>query len=110
MEDYPGWYGMSDLAVVREIGERVKQYRLNRNYTQGFVAKKAGIHRSTLSAFENGTSSSVLTLVQILRALEALDSLDGFLPDPGPSPLQMAELEGKERQRASGGKDDDDTL
>ena len=101
MDEFKGWFGMSDAAVLREIGERVKQYRLNLNLTQQMIADRAGIHRSTLSAFENGTSASLLTFVQVMRALDALDSLDYFLPNPGPSPLQMAELEGRERKRAS---------
>lgn len=93
---------MSDPAIVREIGARVRRIRLNRNLTQQQVAEAAGIHRTTLSSFENGTASNTLTLVQVLRALGELDVLHSFLPDPGPSPLQMAKLEGKERKRASG--------
>ena len=43
----------------------------------------------------------MLTLIQILRALEALDGLDSFLPDPGISPLQLAGMKGRERKRAN---------
>jgi hypothetical protein len=42
------------------------------------------------------------TLLGVLRALGRLENLDAFLPDPGPSPIQLAKLQGKERQRASG--------
>jgi hypothetical protein len=48
-----------------------------------------------------GNPFEILTLIQILRALNALDEIDSFLPDPGISPLQLAMMRGKERQRAS---------
>lgn len=96
------WYTQTDHAIVREIGRRIKQYRLNQNLTQKEVADLAGIHRTTLSALENGTASTLITLVQVLRALGEMDLFEGFLPDPGPSPIQMAKLQGKARQRASG--------
>jgi hypothetical protein len=41
------------------------------------------------------------TLVKLLRALDRLESLDAFLPAPGLSPLQLLELRGKQRRRAS---------
>ena len=41
-------------------------------------------------------------LVQVLRALGSIQELDKFLPDSGPSPIQIAKLKGRERQRASG--------
>lgn len=41
------------------------------------------------------------TLLSVLRALGRLENLDAFLPDPGMSPIQLAKLKGRERQRAS---------
>ncbi len=94
-------YGMSDKAILAEIGVRLKRRRLNRNLTQQEVAEQAGLTRMTVGEFERGASSSMLTLVRILRVLEALDELESFLPDTGPSPLQLAKLHGRQRQRAS---------
>lgn len=95
-------YGLSDRAILKEIGRRLKRKRLEQNLTQQSLAKTAGLNRTTISEAENGVSFSIQTLIQILRALRALDQLDAFLPDPGLSPLQLAKLKGKERQRASG--------
>ena len=39
--------------------------------------------------------------IRVLNALEALDSLDTFLPAPAISPIQLAKLQGKLRQKAS---------
>ena len=93
--------GMSDKAILRELGRRLRRKRLEKNLSQARLAKMAGLNRTTVSAFERGTAATVLTLVQILRALDALDELNAALPDPGLSPLQLARLKGKVRQRAS---------
>lgn len=96
------YYGLSDKAILKEIGRRLKRKRLEQNMTQQSLAHIAGLNRATISEAENGISFSMQTLIQILRALHALDQIDAFLPDPGLSPLQLAKLKGKERQRASG--------
>ncbi len=102
-------YGMSDQAILEEIGGRLKQRRLNRNLTQQDVADQAGLTRTTIGEFERGASSSMLTLIRILRVLEALEELENFLPDTGPSPLQLAKLQGRQRQRASRKRSDSDS-
>jgi transcriptional regulator with XRE-family HTH domain len=93
--------GMSDKAIIKEIGRRVKRKRLERNLTQQEIADIAGISRPTVSDLERGKPFGIMTLIQIMRALDALDDVDAFLPDPGISPLQLARLRGSERQRAS---------
>jgi len=95
-------YGKSDPAILREIGERLKTRRLNKNITQQELARLSGLSRSTISEIEGGKPFGVLALIQVLRALEALEDLDAFLPDSGPSPLQLAKLKGRERRRATG--------
>jgi len=94
-------FGMSDKAIIKEIGRRVKRKRLESNLTQQDIADLAGISRPTVSDLERGNPFEIMTLIQVLRVLDALDEIDSFLPDPGFSPLQLAKLRGKERQRAS---------
>jgi len=93
-------YGKSDPEILREIAMRLKRRRLNINMSQQELADRAGISRNTVSYIEQGESFGVLTLIQILRALNALDGIDSFLPDPGISPLQLARMKGRERRRA----------
>jgi len=95
-------YGKSDPAILREIGERLKTRRLNKNISQQELARLSGLSRSTISEIERGKPFGVLALIQVLRALETLEDLDAFLPDSGPSPLQLARLKGRERRRATG--------
>jgi len=102
------FYGMSDRAIQRELGGRLKRRRLDRNLSQQHVADLAGLNRTTIGDMERGTSGGVLTLIQILRALDSLDELETMLPEQSPSPLDLARRQGKQRQRASRRTDDDD--
>ncbi len=94
-------YGMSDHSILKEIGRRLKRKRLEKNLSQQNLAAAAGLNRTTVSEIERGGPFGVLTLIQLLRALGALETLESFLPDPGVSPLQLAKLKGRERLRAS---------
>ena len=102
-------YGKSDQVILAEIGNRLKRRRLNRNLTQHEVADQAGLTRTTVGEFERGAPASMLTLIRILRVLGALEELESFLPDAGPSPLQLAKLKGRQRQRASRRKPEADS-
>ena len=98
------YYSMSDKAILREIGHRLRRRRLDRNLTQKVLADTAGLSRTTVSDLERGAPAGVLTLIQVLRALGGLEELDAFVSDPGLSPLELAKLKGRERRRASRNK------
>ena len=88
--------------LLRQLGLRLKQARLNLDWTQGHVAELAGVGVRTVRAMEAGASASMDTWLSVLRALGRLDQINQFLPAPPPSPIQLAKLRGKYRQRASG--------
>lgn len=99
------WHTLSDKAIIRELGNRIKITRLDQNLTQAQLAEKAGVHRTTLGLIERGQSTSVISYIQILRALDGLDVLNDFLMiNKGPSPMQVLEEQAKYRKRASGKK------
>mgnify|MGYP001589772406 CR=1 FL=1 len=93
--------GMSDKAVLFEIGERISRHRLNLNITQVELAQRAGITRIVVQRLENGLGCNLESLIKILRILDLIDQLESFLPDQGISPLQLVKLRGHERERAS---------
>jgi transcriptional regulator with XRE-family HTH domain len=96
------WYGMSDAAILKQLALFIKQMRLKKNLRQVELAEKAGIHRVTLSEFENGDRSiSLLTFIELLRGLNELELLEVFKVQQTISPLEMAKLEAKNRERAS---------
>jgi len=94
-------YPMSDKAILSQLGAQLKQMRLNKNITQLQMSKIAGLSRSAISTMENDGNGSMISFVQILRALEKLEILNHFITEAPVSPVQIAKLHGKQRQRAS---------
>jgi transcriptional regulator with XRE-family HTH domain len=92
---------LSNLQVEQELGKRLKAQRLQCNLSQAEVAERSGLSRRTITAIENGEGSTLSTLIAMLRALDALETLDGFLPDPGISPIAMLKLREDHRKYAS---------
>lgn len=92
---------ISDRAVMVEIGRRVQVQRLNANMSQADVARKAGISRRALQNLEGGRDCTLASLIRVLRVIGKINQFEEFLSEPGPSPLQLAKLKGRERQRAS---------
>lgn len=91
----------SSAAIAETLGRRLKQARLNRDLTQLEVAERAGLSRKAVLNAEKG-KAQLEVLVAILQALDLTAQLDNFLPPQPPSPIQLAKLQGKQRQRASG--------
>ncbi len=97
---------LSDLsasAIAEELGERLKQARLNQNLTQAEVAESVGVSRKQVINAEKGKAQLEM-FVAILLALNLTGHLELFLPKQQISPLQLAQLQGRQRQRASGQK------
>ena len=92
---------MTDRAIALELGRRLKAQRLNRNYSQQEIAELTGLSVTAVQSAEKG-ESKMLTYIKILRVLGTLSALENFLPVVNVSPLQLAKMEGKRRQRASG--------
>ncbi len=53
-----------NIAANTSIGERLKQARKKRDYTQGELARTVGCNRNTISSAENGKTSPSIQLVQ----------------------------------------------
>lgn len=94
------WISMSDSAIVDKIGGFIKEERLKINKTQAQLANEAGLNRWTLSQIENGEAISMISLIQIMRALGILHLLDIFSIKQVISPIQLAKIDQQKRQRA----------
>jgi transcriptional regulator with XRE-family HTH domain len=97
-------YGMSDPALIEMIGDFIRQTRLSKNKTQQEIAALAGINRSTLVQLEKGKGGTLLTFIQVLRAMDLLHLLEVFAYEEVISPLMVAEMQMNERKRASKNK------
>lgn len=94
-------------AVAEELGERLKQARLNNDMTQSEVAERAGLSRKVVLNAEKG-KVQLEGLIAIMMVLGLTAQLEHFLPQQAISPLQLSKLQRKQRQRASGQRKDKD--
>ena len=94
---------MSPVAITKELGNRLRQARINADLTQAEVASRAGLNRRTILNAEKG-KVQLENLVVILVSMDMADQINMFLPIQEISPIQLAKLRGRERQRASRAK------
>ena len=91
---------MSDIAIVSELGKRIKATRLRKNFTQTEVAERAGISVFTVSQMENGKNTSLYSLVAVLRVLRLLENINDLVPEVAVSPVELLKNNNKKRIRA----------
>ena len=94
---------MSPVAITKELGNRLRQARINADLTQAEVVSRAGLNRRTILNAEKG-KVQLENLVAILVSMDMADQINMFLPIQEISPIQLAKLRGRERQRASRAK------
>jgi putative transcriptional regulator len=82
---------MSPIAIAEQLGERLKQARLNANLTQVEVASRTGLNRRTILNAEKGCVQ-LKNLVAILIGLGMLEQINMFLPVQEISPLLLDKL------------------
>ena len=94
---------LSPAALAEELGQRLKQARLNANITQAELAQRAGVSRKIVLSAEKG-HVQLENFAALLLALDLAEQLNNFLPQPQLSPLQLRKLQGKKRERATGSR------
>ncbi|PLK48299.1 XRE family transcriptional regulator [Uliginosibacterium sp. TH139] len=72
-----------------ELGERLKTLRIHKNLEQVALAERAGISVRTLRNLENGSGSSLRTLIEVVRALGRTSWFDTIAPVPTINPLML---------------------
>ena len=91
---------LTDAAVLSELGTRVAHARLEQGLQQTELADLAGMGVATLQRLETGQDVRLTNFVRVLRALGLLDGLEAVVREPGPSPIELLKLRGRQRQRA----------
>lgn len=92
----------TDEAVVGELGNRLAQVRLAKNFTQAQLAAQAGVSKRTVERLEAGGVAPQLSgFIRICRALDLLERFELLVPEPVASPMAQLRLGGKQRRRAS---------
>jgi len=80
---------LTDDEWEGRLGEQVRAARIAAGYTQRELAGRASISLSTLHSIENGSGSSLRSLIRIARALGRADWLNDFHVTDEVSPLQL---------------------
>jgi transcriptional regulator with XRE-family HTH domain len=91
---------LNDETIQTELGKRLEQLRLEKDFTQGSLAERAGIGKRTIERLESGESVQLTSLIRVLRVLELLDGIEQILPEPSIRPMDLLRLQGKKRRRA----------
>lgn len=89
----------TEQAILKELGMRMKQYRISRNLTQLDLANQCGTSISTVVRIENGIDSKFSSYMKILNALGLLQNLDLLIPEQQPDFKALFEQK-PARQRA----------
>jgi transcriptional regulator with XRE-family HTH domain len=91
--------GMTDNAILQELGNRLERRRIDAGLTQAELAERAGVSKRTVERIEAGHSTEFVMLIRLLRALELVQGLDSLITDLPQSPIALLKLKGRERQR-----------
>lgn len=83
---------MNDNEILQKIGAKLRELRLEQNIKQKEIADRCGLSNFSISQMETGHNTSLLSFVQVLRALNRLDMLDSFLQKKELDPLVYEEF------------------
>lgn len=86
--------------ILELIGKKLQEYRVSKNISQKKLAEITGVSRSRISDIENGSPSSMVSLIEIMRALKILDNIELLIPAVVKSPREVLKETLKKRKRA----------
>lgn len=93
---------LTDTEIHKQIGKKIKEWRLQINMSQKRLAKDAGLSLITVQQLEYGNRVTLETLIRVLRILGRLDELTPFFKEEPVSPILAAKIEhstGKHRRK-----------
>lgn len=74
----------SENDILKEIGFRIKQYRISLNITQTELANRCGVSLSTVVRIENGIDSKLSNYIRILNVFGMVQNIDILIPEAQP--------------------------
>ena len=85
--------------VQKELSNKFKQKRLDKNLTQEGLSERSGVSLGTLKRFENTGEISLQSLLKIALILNVLDEFDDLLK-PNDKPISLINpVKVKQRKR-----------
>ena len=94
---------LSDTGLLKRIGEKIKEWRLESDLTQQRTAELCRMSLITFQNIEHGKGGSFVNYLRVLRVLYRLDILNVFIREKEISPIEFQKFEQglKPKQRAS---------
>ena len=92
-------YALTDAAILAQIGQKLKEARIEQNISQKALADSCGLSTFSISQMENGHNTSLLSLVMVLRALNRLEIFAELFREKPISPVALSEYMKKNPQR-----------
>lgn len=83
---------MNDEEILKQIGAKLKELRVERNMKQKELSERSGLSMFSISQIETGHNTSILSLVQILKALDRMDMLEPFFKEREVDPQLVAQF------------------
>ena len=99
------WTELSDTAILKKFGARVKANRISKEMKQMDLARESGVGVSTIAKIESGHSVTFSLLISVMRTLGLLENLDMLVPEQKPSPMELLKMQGKQVKRVRTKKD-----
>lgn len=84
-----------DGEIMSEVGEKLRQLRKNKKYTQEELAEMVGVNRRLIGEIEAGKGTSLLVFIKILKVFNKTDKLLEILESSSVSPREMFRKENK---------------
>lgn len=94
----------SPSEVIRALALRVRALRLEREWTQAELGRRAEVALPTLRVFERTGKISLERLVRLAIALDALGNFDALFALPAVRSLDELEARETKRQRGRRGR------
>lgn len=87
--------------IIKELGTRFKNYRLEMELTQKELSERTGVSVQTIRRFETGSCASLdfSNFIELLRAIGLINNLDQTLPELPISAAILAAFDNKRKQR-----------
>ena len=84
---------------VKELGQKIKAYRIMKEMSQQDLEDKTGVSIRSISRVERGESMQLDTLFKILLALDLGDNIDLLVPDQTKRPSYYLEKKDNKPRR-----------
>ena len=89
---------MLEKAVVVELSNRIKDYRISKELTRQDLASRAFLSESTIKRFESGGEISLGNFIKILHGLGLTENCDLLIPDQTERPSFIASNNAKKQR------------